>query len=290
MANRRFKQFFYTFHKKPVLLDLSFIVDSTNGNGAGVRSLKGQGIASVFMNTSAAITGTVTSTSFNITAIAQGTSALQIGMPVQGTGIPAGTTISAILSGSSVAMSAAATGSHTSESITYQAPGNPNPGTGVIIVNLQDCYNRYLNGDAGFGSPVSGSPLTSTTANTTYIIVSLGTATLAQWQAAGVPVGITPAVGVAFVAKATGTIGGSGAVEVIATAGSGIDHIELVGDPNLTIVSNAGSQAVILGQASGAYIISQCFSEGAATAPAPGTVIGMKILLSSSSQSANGGE
>lgn len=43
---------FYSFLSKPVLLDLSFIVDSANGNGLGIRSLKGQGIENVFMHTS----------------------------------------------------------------------------------------------------------------------------------------------------------------------------------------------------------------------------------------------
>lgn len=54
MANRRDTQFFYTPHNKPTLLDCSFVVDSTNGNGLGIRSLKASGrIASVFMKTSA---------------------------------------------------------------------------------------------------------------------------------------------------------------------------------------------------------------------------------------------
>jgi hypothetical protein len=44
---------FYSFKSKPMLLDLSFIVDSTNGNGLGVRSVKGQGVKNVYMNTGA---------------------------------------------------------------------------------------------------------------------------------------------------------------------------------------------------------------------------------------------
>lgn len=44
---------FYSFQSKPVILDLNFVVDSTNGNGLGVRSVKGQGVANVFMHTSA---------------------------------------------------------------------------------------------------------------------------------------------------------------------------------------------------------------------------------------------
>lgn len=37
----------------PVLVTCNFIVDSTNGNGLGIRSLKGATVANVFMNTSA---------------------------------------------------------------------------------------------------------------------------------------------------------------------------------------------------------------------------------------------
>lgn len=44
---------FYSFQSKPVILDLNFVVDSSNGNGLGVRSVKGQGVENVFMHTSA---------------------------------------------------------------------------------------------------------------------------------------------------------------------------------------------------------------------------------------------
>ena len=43
----------YSFLNRPVLIDCNFIVDSTNGNGLGIRSLKGSGVKNVFMNTSA---------------------------------------------------------------------------------------------------------------------------------------------------------------------------------------------------------------------------------------------
>lgn len=54
MSSRRDIQFMYSPHNKATVLDCSFIVDSTNGNGFGVRSLKKSGrIATVFMHTSA---------------------------------------------------------------------------------------------------------------------------------------------------------------------------------------------------------------------------------------------
>lgn len=42
---------FYSFRSRPVLIDCNFIVDSTNGNGLGQRSLKGLGVQQVFMHT-----------------------------------------------------------------------------------------------------------------------------------------------------------------------------------------------------------------------------------------------
>lgn len=42
----------YSFGAQPVLIDCNFVVDSSNGNGLGIRSLKGQGVENVFMHTS----------------------------------------------------------------------------------------------------------------------------------------------------------------------------------------------------------------------------------------------
>lgn len=213
MANRYMTQFFNTLHKSPVLLDCNFVVDSANGNGLGIRSLKGPGIANVYMHTSAT-----------------------------------------------------------------PASGNPNPAAGVIILQLQDTYFRYFGGFSGQVQPVSGTPLTATTANTAYVIVSLGTATLAQWQAVGLPVGLTPTVGQAFIATSSATIGGSAAVEISAASGSGIDHIEILGDPNTTI--NTPSVPP--------YLILQCFAAGVKTAPADGSVISLSSYLSNSSVTVQG--
>jgi hypothetical protein len=217
MANRNFlSNKLYQFETYGVLLSCNFIVDSANGNGFGLRSLKGAGFQSVFMHTSAT------------------------------PGVVKGIT-------------------------------NPNPASGVIQVQLQDNYYKYLGGFSGFVSPVSGSTLTSTTTHTAYTIVSLGTATLAQWQAAGVRVGVTPAVGVTFIATATGTIGGSAAVEVVKSTGSGIDHIEVMGDPNASLqLANSPVNG-------GGIFILNCFSAGSVTAPADNTVIGLNFYLSNSS-------
>lgn len=279
MANRWYNQFVRTPHNYRVDLDCNFVVDSTNGNGLGIRSLKGSGIANVFMNTSAAFTATYNN-SVNLTGIPGGTGSLVVGMPIQGTGIPALATIASIVSSSAITISAATTGGATTGSVTYQAIGSPNPEAGYILVQFTDNFYRYFGGYAGFVSPVSGTPIlvtTGVTAGLAYVIVSVGTTTTAQWNKLGVPVGTTPAVGVAFVAPVTTTATGSGAIEVPKVGGSGIDHIEVIGDPNQTLQT---SGANVLGIGGGAYQVAAAMFEGALTAPNNGTAIGLFFSFS----------
>lgn len=212
---------------KPCDVSLNFIVDSTNGNGLGIRSLKSNGYAqSVFMHTT------------------------------QTPGVVAGVT-------------------------------NPNPAAGYALVTFQNNFNYYLGGFSGQITPLAGSALTATVAGSVYVIVSLGTATLAQWQAAGLPQGFVPAVGAAFVAKATATIGGSAAVKVPGEQVAPV--VSVVGDPNLEIANSN------IAQNGGAQVIVQFAGPTAAgntaliaTAPADGTVIGMKFSFDGSSVTIDG--
>jgi hypothetical protein len=215
MANRNWSNGgkVWTMHTSPVLADCNFVVDNTNGNGLGLRNLKGPTIASAYMHTTAT-----------------------------------------------------------------PATGNPNPAPGIIIINFQDNYNRSLTGSSSIVSPVTGSALTAVTANTTYVIGSLGTATTAQLQAIGVILGVTPAVGMPFVAKSTTAV--PGGATVFAVGSSGITSIETVGDPN-TLISNTQ-------YSTGAQVILQCLNSGTLTAPANGTVISLSFLLSNSSVTVQG--
>ena len=195
-------------------LYVNFIVDSANGNGLGIRSLKGAGVANVYMHTSAT-----------------------------------------------------------------PASGNPNPAAGYILIQLSQGYLGYIQGFDGFVSPTTGSAGGSTTNHSPAIIASLGTTTLAQWQTAGLPVGVTPAVGVSFIATATGAIGGTGTV--ISPGVSGIVGIEVIGDPNLSSNPSTG----------GAWILCQCLGATNSstttlvpTAPADGTVIGLVFQMASVAQ------
>lgn len=213
MANRNFPNGgkLYSFQVQPVSVTCNFIVDSTNGNGTGIRSLKGNGVANVFMHTSAT-----------------------------------------------------------------PANGNPNPIAGYMMVQLADNYNRSIIGSNALISPLTGSALTSITAGNPYVITTLGTTTAAQWAAAGLPASITPAVGAAFIAIETSSIGGTGTV--FASTNSGITNIETIGDPNMTIAP-ANTPGL------GAIVILQCLKNSAVTQPADGTVIALQFIMDNSSTS-----
>lgn len=154
---------------------------------------------------------------------------------------------------------------------------NPNPAVGIILVQFNDNYNRYLGGFSGQVSAVT-STQTTTTQHTAYVITSLGTATTAQWVAVGLPIGVTPSVGAAFIATATGTIGGSATVAPTATTGSNIDHIEVLGDINQTCAPSPQSSNGI-----GGWAVLQCFKAQAVSAPADGSVIALTFYFDDSS-------
>ncbi len=117
---------------------------------------------------------------------------------------------------------------------------NPNPADGYILVQLSDNYNKFYGKFDSIEGPTSTSTKIDNGATLTignaYIITIVGDATAAQWRAIGVPVGVTPAIGVSFIAIATG--GGSGNTStsrVQIPTNSGIQLIELVGDESMSL-------------------------------------------------------
>jgi hypothetical protein len=219
---------FYTNVCKPCDVNLNFIVDHSNGNGLGVRSVKSNGyVEAVFMNTSAT------------------------------PGKSAGGNL------------------------------NPNPAAGYAMVVFKNNFIYYLGGFSGQITPLVSTSTTSTTAGGAYVITSLGTATLAQWQAAGVPQGFVPAVGLGFIAIATGAIGGSATVGLPGEQVAPI--VSVVGDPNQTlnnsnIATNAGAQ--ILLQFSGPTAAGN--TALTPTAPADGSVVGITFKFDASSVTIDG--
>jgi len=160
----------------------------------------------------------------------------------------------------------------------HATPSTLNPAAGSIVIQLQDNFNAVLAVNSSIESALSGSGSTSTTIHVPCVITDLGTATTAEFQAKGLPLGVTPAVGASFVPTASGVIGGSAEVQIAAATGSGIASIEVLGDPDMSVAPNR------LVQSTGALIILQARDyAGAIAAPAAGSVISVEILLSNSS-------
>lgn len=166
---------------------------------------------------------------------------------------------------------------------------NPNPANSNIIVQLQDNYNVLYLADFSIQSPNSGSALkidnAALTAGAAYVITTLGDATTATWVALGVPTGITPAVGVAFIAASDGGSANvsTSRVQIAASTGSAVAAIEILGTPSTMISPTITSQGF------GSSFILQCRDyAGALVAPVTGSVIHLRFLLSNSSVTIQG--
>lgn len=141
---------------------------------------------------------------------------------------------------------------------------------GIYQIQLQDNYFKYFLGDWQFAAPVTGADVASTAlvTGTAYQITAVGTT---NWQTAGLPVGLTAAVGQSFVAVGTAT--GTGTAKAIGT--SGIFAIENLSNPNLSLAPS---------NPNGAYIHIKCLNaSGAATDPAAGSTLFLGFYLSNSS-------
>ncbi len=118
---------------------------------------------------------------------------------------------------------------------------NPNPANGYALVQFKNNFNYYLSGFAQAQPPVTGSVKIDNSALTVgqpYVISTLGNATLAQWLAIGVPAGITPAVGVSFIATVVGAGANTSTSRVSTPTTSGILGVEMVGSANTMIASS----------------------------------------------------
>lgn len=126
---------------------------------------------------------------------------------------------------------------------------NPNPAAGYAVIQFNNNFNYYLNGFAQFQAPNVTSTAIDNSALTigqVYVITTLGDASAATWTAIGVPAGITPAVGVAFVALTVGAGANTSTSRVMLPSSSGIYGVEVVGTPNTmlansNIASNGGA-------------------------------------------------
>jgi hypothetical protein len=217
----------YTNVAKPIVVYLNFIVDHTNGNGLGVRSVKSNGyVESVFMNTT------------------------------QTPGIVNGVT-------------------------------NPNPVAGYALITFKNNFNYYLGGFSGQVVPTTSNSTTSLTAGHAYVITSVGTSTLANWQTAGLPQGFIPTVGQSFISLITGSITGSGTVGLAGIPTTQV--VTVIGDPNQqinnsNIAVNAGSKILIQFAAA----TNSSTTTLVAAAPADNSVVGMTFNFDGSDVTIDG--
>jgi len=180
---------------------------------------------------------------------------------------------------------------HTSQT---PAAGSPNPLAGYIAIQLKNNFNVFLKAEAEIISPNSGSDIkidnSALTQHQLYTISILGNASLATWQGVGLPAGVTPAVGVSFIATGTGGSGNTltSRVQAPSATGSGVIKYETVGNPNLTANSNIATN-------NGQWLFGQFLAATDSTTttlvktnPADGTIVCMKIYVDGSTVTIDG--
>lgn len=136
---------------------------------------------------------------------------------------------------------------------------------GQYRIRLQDNYAKLLMVNARAQSPVSGSDVAagSLTPGVVYQITALGTSTQANWETAGVPAGITAAVGVVF--KCAATSSGNGTAKVLGS--SGLSNIEIMGN-NVNMLNSQPYNANL-----GGYVDIQCMAAAAAAPTFSGSAL-----------------
>ena len=358
---------FYSYGSQPVLIDCNFVVDQANGNGLGIRSLKGQGVRNVYMYTSSTpakgaaptitnpfsaaagagyaliqlrhaanrymggFSGFVAPTTGSAVAITATGANLTVGVPYMVASVghaPAGRVTIAPVADTSgslaskyftlwdsygntwviwfsvsgvgkrpdlgVAAADGAVGLHYVQQSIATGDTAATIGTALAVTipllpsGVSGVYSFTASGtttvtviSTAYG-PLPGVPADGVSGSTTgfTFAVTVSDTLLSQWQAVGLPMGLTPAAGQAFVAKATGS--GTGTGTAIAAGVSGISHIEVIGNPNLTLASAP------MGGSSfpGGWIMVQFLGATNSstttmipTAPASNTVVGMSFWV-----------
>lgn len=143
---------------------------------------------------------------------------------------------------------------------------NPNPATGYVAIQFKNNFNAYLGGFHAYITPTTTDTKvdnSALTAGLAYVITTLGDASLATWLAIGVPPGVTPAVGVTFIALTVGAGANTSTSRVQVPTTTTIYSVEMIGNPNTmlsnsSIASNGGSWLF-------AQFLSPTFTAGAYT-------------------------
>lgn len=164
-------------------------------------------------------------------------------------------------------------------------------GTGQYVLQLQDNFNRLLGADFNTFSATSAAGAVtdgSLVVGQPYQIAFASTST--NWYTLGLPVGLTPAAGMPFVATSGASAGGTGGLPGSGTAvriiASNVDRVEVLPNPNTILQSSnlngpLGTSGI---PAQGAYIFFQTLdTSGAPVNPTSGAVIRFNLFLRNSS-------
>jgi hypothetical protein len=352
----------YSFLNRPVWIDCNFIVDSANGNGLGIRSLKGAGVRNVFMHTSATpgkgLGGYLNPNPASGYAIIQ----LHNNYNRYCGGFSG---VVAPLTGSSLAINGSAltanapyvitsVGHAAAGAVTIAPVADVSGSLASTWFSLYDGYGNtfiiwfYVTGVGG-SAPVGvsgtlvqqtiaenasaatiGGALASTIAllpsgvSGIYSFTTTGTTTVTAtstqvnpygpvagppadgliatgftfaktvyntnqtcWQGVGLPAGVAPNVGAAFIASATGFSAGGGSTGTVQAPGAGaVQSLSVVGDPNQTLspVPMGGSPNVgglIMVQFNAAT--SSSVTTPVATAPVDNSIVGLGFYVEAGS-------
>jgi hypothetical protein len=150
---------------------------------------------------------------------------------------------------------------------------------GIYELRLEDNYNRFLSFAAMFVSPPYGGNLFAGfwPIGVQAVITTVGNMTQESWEASGLPVGVKPAIGVAFATQDAGVNGSTSTVQQVGV--SGVYTVELFGDP----------QASLNPTTPGTVLYFHCLSDaGVAVDPADGSKLYFEVKLRNSSVKGKG--
>ena len=231
---------------------LNFVVDSTNGSGLGVRSIKSNGF------------------------------------------------VERVMMYSTHASSGGGNPNWIAKSNMFPS-GNPvTTASGIILIQMKQNFNRVINAEFGTVAPLSGSSLkidngATLTIGSPYVIVSVDpNVTAAQLATLGVPVGVTPSVGLVFVALATGAgSANTSTMRVQAITPVTTMVIQGLGDANQATSNSISTYA---GQILAFQCLAPTVTSGTsafepplvANQPADGTVISCRLTFDGSSVTIDG--
>jgi hypothetical protein len=290
----------YSNITKPCQVDLQFTVNAADTGGLGVKSVKSNGyVRNVFMHTSQTPGSNDGATNPNpaagyaliqlknnfnkflslYTEMQSPNSTTQLTSTTNHNVYVIGSVGSALGYSFTVTSANATQGAtYTNNSVTFTVLSTISGGTTLVC--------------SGASAPLASGTLTKASgtgdATITFSAVTTGAATtLAQWQAAGLPAGLTPTVGQSFVATQTAAIGGSAWVSAPSISGNAC--VEVVGDPNQSIANSS------IAANGGAYLLVQFLSATNSstttlipTAPADGTIVSMRLNFDGSSVTIDG--